>query len=79
MHIIKEVQTLNPQKKIFGANIVSKPDLCSKLQRENERETQMIGKRDKMVVILTFTWSIGFRLADCHMRHLNLVHSWRLE
>lgn len=36
-------------------------------------------KWDKTVVILTFTWSVGLRLADCHMRHLNLVHSWRLE
>lgn len=39
----------------------------------------MEGKWDITVVILTFTWSVGFRLADCHVRHLNLVHSWRLE
>lgn len=31
------------------------------------------------MIFLTFTWSVGFRLADCHMRHLDLVHSWRLE
>lgn len=34
-------------------------------------------ERKKAVVILTFTWSVGFRLAHCH-RHLNLVHG-RLE
>lgn len=26
-----------------------------------------------------FTWSVGFRLADRHMRYWNLVHGWRLH
>lgn len=32
-----------------------------------------------MIILLTFTWSVGLRLADRHVRHLNLVHSRRLE
>lgn len=36
-------------------------------------------KIEKAVAVLTFTWSVGFRLADRHMRHLNVIHGWRLE
>lgn len=38
-----------------------------------------IKNEDKVIVLLTFTWSVGLRLADRHVRHLNLVHSRRLE
>lgn len=46
---------------------------------ESARGKWKRGEWEKAMVILTFTWSVGFRLADCHMRHLNLVHGWRLE
>lgn len=49
-------------------------------KRDRERASRRGGRqKSKAVDVLTFTWSVGFRLADGHVRHLDLVHSWRLE